>query len=304
MNGNVLFHQSCLMPPFTNAIFLLFAIFASSCYGSSGSALLMDLQSRQVLILEKESTTLPPPLISYLKTLPQLATQPMMSETMTMKTLGVCLRNNIVEWEPGSVVESSRPEEGGTFAHNLWQSNIVSPITYQCDASCCYGIYLSRNPLSETDTRKLLVVLAGYGNESALFDKATDLLKRGNWDYANHILIRQGEPVGSMRVFKGDALQATLVTDKDIVVTLPKTRRADATELQKALTFRITQPTPVVAPIEIGAPLGQLTIELDGKFLTSAPLFALHPIGPGTFWRRLYDTIQMAMFSLDTFKDK
>jgi D-alanyl-D-alanine carboxypeptidase (penicillin-binding protein 5/6) len=57
---------------------------------------------------------------------------------------------------------------------------------------------------------------------------------------------------------------------------------------------------PVLAPLEIGQPVGRLSVFLDGKLLSEVPLVSLDNVEEGSFFSKLWDTFILFFESLFT----
>jgi D-alanyl-D-alanine carboxypeptidase (penicillin-binding protein 5/6) len=134
--------------------------------------------------------------------------------------------------------------------------------------------------------RRLLAVVLGAGSDSARAAEAQKLLNFGFQFYDTVQLYQTGQPVNSLKVWKGavDAVPAGFVADQ--YVTLPK---GQAQKLQ--LTMEAME--PIIAPVAKGQRVGVVKVSLDAKPVGEYPLAALADVAPASFFGRLWDSIRL-----------
>ena len=99
-------------------------------------------------------------------------------------------------------------------------------------------------------------------------------------------LYEKGQPVASLRVWKGatDTLKAGF--DQDLYFSLPK---GQADKLKATLESR----QPLVAPVTAGQTVGTMRITLDGKPLTEVPVIAIESVELGSIFARGWDAMRL-----------
>ena len=50
---------------------------------------------------------------------------------------------------------------------------------------------------------------------------------------------------------------------------------------------------PLLAPLAAGTAVGELQVEVGGKFVTRVPLYPVTAVATGGLWRRMIDTISL-----------
>ena len=134
--------------------------------------------------------------------------------------------------------------------------------------------------------RRLLVVVLGATSETARAIEAQKLLNYGFQFYDSVQLYQAGQPVTSLRVWKGasDTVPAGFVVDR--IISLPK---GQAQNLK--LAMEATE--PLVAPVTKGQSVGVVKMTLEGKPVGSYPLLALDDVSPANFVGRVWDTLRL-----------
>jgi D-alanyl-D-alanine carboxypeptidase (penicillin-binding protein 5/6) len=126
----------------------------------------------------------------------------------------------------------------------------------------------------------------GTASIKAREDATAALLNYGFNFYESKPLLTIGQVLSSTRVWKGTSNEVSLVTARDVVVTVPRGRAA---HLQTQLQI----PASVVAPLTQGVAVGSVSVTLDGKVLLSEPLHAQTDVTEAGFFGRLSDSLRM-----------
>jgi len=134
--------------------------------------------------------------------------------------------------------------------------------------------------------RRLISVVLGADSASARAAESQKLLNFGFQFYDTVRLYEKGQPVASLRVWKGatDTLKAGF--DRDLFFSLPK---GQAEKLKATLESR----QPLVAPVAAGQTVGTMRITLDGKPLTEMPVIAIESVELGGFFARGWDAMRL-----------
>jgi serine-type D-Ala-D-Ala carboxypeptidase (penicillin-binding protein 5/6) len=134
--------------------------------------------------------------------------------------------------------------------------------------------------------RRLLSVVLGAGSDSARAAEAQKLLNFGFQFYDTVQLYQNGQPVSSLRVWKGaaDVVPAGFVADQ--YLTLPKG------QAQK-LKLSMETVEPLLAPVIRGQRVGVVRVILDGKPIGEYPLQALADVPLASLFGRAWDTVRL-----------
>ncbi len=135
---------------------------------------------------------------------------------------------------------------------------------------------------AKREDMRLISVVMGTASPNARANESQSLLNFGFRFYETHRLYEAQKPLAEARVRKGAVSKVAAGLAEDFYVTAP---RKQFNEL-KAET-QIGQ--PMIAPVNPGDVIGQLTISLGGETMASTPLVALDAVPEGGLLRRLYD---------------
>jgi D-alanyl-D-alanine carboxypeptidase (penicillin-binding protein 5/6) len=134
--------------------------------------------------------------------------------------------------------------------------------------------------------RRLLAVVLGAASDGARTSDAQRLLNYGFQAFDTVQLYSSGQPVSTLRVWKGEAKDVAAGFFTDQFLTLPK-GKADK------LTLSMTATEPLLAPVSKGQRLGTVKVSLDGKALAEFPLVALNEVPVANIVSRAWDTIRL-----------
>lgn len=135
--------------------------------------------------------------------------------------------------------------------------------------------------------RRLLSVLLGASSENA---RATESQKLLNWGYTAFDAVRlvpAGEPVASVRVWKGKAPEVKLGNPEGVVVSVPAGEGS-------RLKTEIVRPEPLVAPLAKGQSVGVLRVTLaSGAPVSEIPLTVLETVEESGVFGRAWDALRL-----------
>jgi len=134
--------------------------------------------------------------------------------------------------------------------------------------------------------RRLVAVVLGAASEAARVSESLKLLNYGFQAYDTVQLYASGQPVSSLRVWKGAAPEVAAGFLADQHVTLPKGKAAK-------LELTMTASEPLVAPVVRGQKIGVVRVALEGTTLGEFPLLALADVPPASLFGRAWDTVRL-----------
>lgn len=158
--------------------------------------------------------------------------------------------------------------------HNIRQGN-RNPLLYRNlgadglktghaeEAGAGYGMIGS----AIRDGRRVIMVVNGLTDMQSRAQESARLIEWGLRSFDNVKLFSAGDTVDQAFVAMGQAEQVPLVTDADIVITIPKAVKND---LKVSLSYK----GPLVAPIKKGDQVGTLQIEVPRVGSFERPVFA------------------------------
>jgi D-alanyl-D-alanine carboxypeptidase (penicillin-binding protein 5/6) len=133
---------------------------------------------------------------------------------------------------------------------------------------------------------RLIAVVMGGKTPKIRNDAAQALLNYGFGNYETHRLYTAGEALSSARVWGGQPDVAPLGLDHDLFVTIPRGR-------YDALAASMNVTTQLVAPLALGAPVGEVKVSFGGAPLSTLPLVSLKPVVAGGLWTKVMDEISL-----------
>ena len=135
---------------------------------------------------------------------------------------------------------------------------------------------------------RLVAVVMGAASVRAREDANAALLNYGFNFFESKQLYAAGQSLSRVRVWQGAQNELALGVNRTFAVATPRGRFAQ-------LQVNVQAPAAVVAPVSKDAPLGAVTISLDGKTLASEPLHALNDVAQAGFLGRTFDALLMKL---------
>jgi len=139
---------------------------------------------------------------------------------------------------------------------------------------------------SKRGDRRLVSVVLGADSATGRAAESQKLLNFGFQFYDTVRLYEKGQPVASLRVWKGATESLDAGFDRDLYFSLPK---GQAEKLKATLESQ----QPLVAPVVAGQRVGTMRITLDGKPLTEVPVVAIQGVELGNIFARGWDAIRL-----------
>lgn len=117
------------------------------------------------------------------------------------------------------------------------------------------------------DGRRVIMVVNGLNDMQSRAQESARLIEWGLRSFENVKLFSAGDVVDQAYVAMGQAEQVPLMTDQDIVVTVPKAVKND---LKVSLSYN----GPLVAPVKKGDQVGTLRLDVPRVGIIEYPLYA------------------------------
>jgi D-alanyl-D-alanine carboxypeptidase (penicillin-binding protein 5/6) len=134
--------------------------------------------------------------------------------------------------------------------------------------------------------RRLLAAVLGAGSDAGRAGEAQKLLNYGFQSFDTVELYASGQPISTLRVWKGAAAEVAAGVAADGYLTLPK-GKADKLALSQTAT------EPLIAPIARGQRVGTVKVALDGKPVAEFALVALADVPAANPFARAWDTLRL-----------
>jgi len=137
------------------------------------------------------------------------------------------------------------------------------------------------------NTRRISVVL-GAPNDAARATESQKLLNYSFQFFDSTQVYKKGQPVNSLKVWKGSENVLSSTVADDVYLTLPKGAYANV----KAV---ISSTQPLIAPIKKGQAVGTVKFMLDGKVIGQHTLVAAKTVETAGILGRAWDSIKLLL---------
>jgi serine-type D-Ala-D-Ala carboxypeptidase (penicillin-binding protein 5/6) len=139
---------------------------------------------------------------------------------------------------------------------------------------------------SKRENTRLITVVMGTKSDEARAAETQKLLAYGFRYFESVNLYAAKSVITKARVWSGTVPEVTLGLEKSVRLTLPRGRL-------EALKANVHINENIKAPIAANQLLGSLTVELDGKVISTQPLIALEAVEEASFFVRMWDSIKL-----------
>ncbi|MFW5450383.1 MAG: D-alanyl-D-alanine carboxypeptidase family protein [Methylophagaceae bacterium] len=167
----------------------------------------------------------------------------------------------------------------------LWRDTSVDGLKTGHTEAAGYCLAASAK---RSDMRLISVVL-GTRSENARAQETQKLFNYGFRFFETHDLYDAQAKIADIKVWKGADKLVNLGLDQSLAVTVPRGRYKEL-----VATTNIQQ--PVIAPIALGAPLGEVEIRLGDELIAKQSLVALQAVNEGSWWRKLLDALLLLIW--------
>jgi serine-type D-Ala-D-Ala carboxypeptidase (penicillin-binding protein 5/6) len=164
----------------------------------------------------------------------------------------------------------------------LWRDSSVDGIKTGHHSGAGYCLMSS----AQRGDQRLIAVVMGSTSEKQRAEDSLALLNWGFRFYETHRLYDVGKAIASQRVWKGKSKQVQLGVAQPLLVSVPRGK-------YEQLKPTMDVPKTLVAPIAAGQAIGTVTVRLDGKVVSQAPLVAVAAVEEAGFFKRLWDSFWM-----------
>lgn len=164
----------------------------------------------------------------------------------------------------------------------LWRDESVDGLKTGHTDSAGYCLVAS----AKRDDMRLISVVMGTGSENARAQESQALLNYGFRFFRTHKLYAAGEPLKSVRVWKGETDSLPLGLAEELYVTVPRGR-------YDQLNAKMIVGRTLTAPVKKGQQVGTVNLSLGGNTLMDRPLVALADVSEGGLWDRLVDSVML-----------
>jgi D-alanyl-D-alanine carboxypeptidase (penicillin-binding protein 5/6) len=143
-----------------------------------------------------------------------------------------------------------------------------------------YGIVAT----AKQGDRRILLVVNGLPKSKDRDQEATALLNWGFNFFKNHKVYGKGDVVEVADVWSGAEKKVTLVSNQDIIFTIPRSK-------QKDVQVKIAYESPISAPLKAGNQVGTIEVTIPDKGLKTFPLVVAQDVPQAGFFQRISNSI-------------
>lgn len=144
---------------------------------------------------------------------------------------------------------------------------------------------------SKRENTRLITVVMGTKSDESRATETQKLLAYGFRYYETATVYKANTLITKARVWSGKAPEVSMGLTKDIRLTVPRGR-------EDALKANIQVQENIKAPIAVGQTLGSLSVELDGKVVSTEPLVAQEAVEQASWFARMWDSFKLFLRNL------
>lgn len=164
----------------------------------------------------------------------------------------------------------------------LWRDPSITGLKTGHTRSAGYCLIAS----NEKDGQRLVAVVMGAQGRKIREEEALRLLRYGNRVFETVRLFDANSTVRKLRIWKGGNEYVDAVVQKPLVVTVPRKDRG-------TLDVGLLYDEPLIAPVELGQPIGHVVVKLGEEEILRRPALAGQEVPAGGIFRNLVDTARL-----------
>jgi D-alanyl-D-alanine carboxypeptidase (penicillin-binding protein 5/6) len=164
----------------------------------------------------------------------------------------------------------------------LWRDPTVDGVKTGHTTTAGYCLVTS----AKRDNMRLVSVVMGTDSMRAREDASAAMLNYGFNFFETRRVYAAGQPLTTVRVWKGAEPEVGLALKRDLYVT---GRRGHIGSVKAEFEL----PETLVAPLSAATALGKTRIVVDGATIAAHDLFPIHDVASGGFFRRSIDSMKL-----------
>ena len=141
---------------------------------------------------------------------------------------------------------------------------------------------------AKRDGMRLVSAVMGSASESSRASESQTLLNYGFRFYETIQLYEAGQELATARVWKGLSEEVALGLSEPVFVTIPRGRYDD-------LEAQVQMEPQLSAPLEVGAVVGSINVQLGDELIVSRDLVTLSAVEEAGFFGRSWDGMRLWM---------
>jgi len=150
-----------------------------------------------------------------------------------------------------------------------------------------YGIAIS----AQKDERRIFLAINGLKSNKERIQEAERLIRRGFVDHKYIELYPEKGEVYTANIWFGKGNKIKMITDKKVRVLANK-RISKKQKVELTVTYK----DPIIAPVDEGRHIGDLTITTSGKVSEVVPLYAAHSVPGDSFFGKAISKFKYMIF--------
>ncbi len=162
----------------------------------------------------------------------------------------------------------------------LWRDASVDGVKTGHTKAAGYCLVAS----AERGNMRLTSVVMGAKGEETRAQASLALLNYGFRFYETHQLYAEGQPVETLRIWRGEVEDLPVGPAEDVAVTIPR-RTYDK------LSAKLIKGPDIFAPVGKGTVVGHISIALEGEEVQRVPVVALRDVAEGGVLQKAKDTV-------------
>ncbi|MBM3526372.1 MAG: D-alanyl-D-alanine carboxypeptidase, partial [Alphaproteobacteria bacterium] len=139
------------------------------------------------------------------------------------------------------------------------------------------------------ENRRVIMVANGWPSMRARAEESERLIEWAYREFGTYVVFKAGQPVEKAEVWLGKEPTVSLVSPRDVAVTIPR-------RLRQQIDVKVVYDAPVPAPIEQGQRIGTVTITVPERPAIEYTLHASTPVEKLGFGGRIAATVTHYVF--------
>jgi D-alanyl-D-alanine carboxypeptidase (penicillin-binding protein 5/6) len=164
----------------------------------------------------------------------------------------------------------------------LWRDPTVDGVKTGHTDSAGYCLITS----AKRDGMRLVTVVLGTDSMRAREDASSALLQYGFNFFETKRIYAAGEPLTTMRVWKGKQDEVGLALKRDLYVTAQRGH-------DSSVKAEFELPETLVAPLAAGTPVGKTRVVVDGNVIATYDLYPAADVAQAGFLGRAWDSLRL-----------
>jgi D-alanyl-D-alanine carboxypeptidase (penicillin-binding protein 5/6) len=173
----------------------------------------------------------------------------------------------------------------------LWHDPSVDGLKTGHTEAAGYCIIGSAHRPGAAGDRRIIAVVLGSPSDRLRTQEAQVLLNWGFGSFETLKLYSKDQSLANAEVWKGTAPNVRIGFDQDVYLTVPR-------EWAAKVKQQVVRQPELIAPLDAGAKVGTVDVQVDGKSIQAFPVVALEPVPQAGFLGRSWDSVRLWVHNL------